>query len=249
MNQSSRPRCLHIGALCAALLVTGAIEAVAETAAHPWNQRVPFETAIIRYEMKGKDPGTKVMYLRARGDERVTVTRSQSADSATPGERHTIEISTPSEITRIEMGTRTALRAPNKLATLIDGYNTLGDADKKAVMNAAADIRNRFPALRGRPEPVSTKDKFLGYDCDVVEIAGITSHYIEGTNILLKSEGIQGTIRVETVATQVDTAAPIPEDVFTVPAEVKVRDLRELQSASIRQAAEKELAALRAPPP
>ncbi|HYC54038.1 MAG TPA: hypothetical protein VEL28_03780 [Candidatus Binatia bacterium] len=237
---------VHSTVFFAALLFTSAV--AAETAKHPWNQNVPFETAIIRYELKGKDPGTRVLYLRARGDERVTVTRTTPTDTAAAAERHTIEISTPADVTRIEMQTKTALRAANKLGHLIEGYKALSDEDKATVMKTAARVENRFPALRGRPEP-SSKGKFLGYDCDVVEIGGVTSYYIAGTTILLKSEGVQGSIAVATIATDIDNKAAIPEDVFAIPAEVRVRDLREMQNATIRQSAEKELAALRAPHP
>jgi len=222
-------------ALLASLAVAPRAASAAEV--HPWNEAVPFEQATIHYTLEGTNRGEQVLYLRARGDERAREARTSNPELPDGAHRHSIEITTPRDLVRVELLTRSALEMPNHLAYLVEGWKKLPDDEREIVRRAAATIDHRFPATLGRREGVS-KGTFLGYDCDLVTIAGVTTWYIEGTTIPLKAEGTTGSHRTLTVATRIDTETPVPDEKFRVPEGVAVR----LASEAVREVARGEAA-------
>lgn len=215
-----------IGAVFAVLLLTTTAPPAAATDLHPWNEAVPFEFATIHYQVDGSTKGTQTLYLRAHGDERVKM--SQTGNPAVPVEapRASLEITTPRSVIRADLTTKTAVEMPNVLGPLIEGWRALPEPGREAARQRALRIDSRFGALKGKPE-LAKKAEFLGRPCDVVTVAGVTSTYLEGTTILMKSEGSQGDFISRTEATRIDTTTPIPDEVFHLPEGIALRTMNE----------------------
>lgn len=215
-----------VTAALAGLLLTSTAPPAAATELHPWNEAVPFEFATIHYQVDGSTRGTQTLYVRAHGDERVKM--SQTNNPAVPVEapRASLEISTPRSVIRADLTTKTAVEMPNVLGPLIEGWRALPEAEREAARQRARRIESRFGAIRGKPE-LAKKSEFLGRPCDVVTIAGVTSTYLAGTTLLLKSEGFQGDFLSRTEATSIDTTTPIPDEVFHLPEGIALRTMNE----------------------
>ena len=213
-------------AALAVLLLTSTAPPAGATDLHPWNEAVPFEFATIHYQVDGSTRGTQTLYVRAHGDERVKM--SQTSNPAVPVEapRASLEITTPRSVIRADLTTKTAVEMPNVLGPLIEGWRALPEAEREAVRKRATRIESRFGALKGKPE-LAKESEFLGRSCDVVTVAGVTSTYLAGTTILLKSEGFQGDFLSRTEATRIDTTTPIPDEVFRLPEGIALRTMNE----------------------
>lgn len=224
----------------AVLLLTTTTQPAEAVDLHPWNEAVPFEFATIQYQVDGSTRGTQTLYLRAHGDERVKM--SQTSNPAVPVEapRASLEITTPRSVIRADLTTKTAVEMPNVLGALIEGWRTLPEPEREAARQRALRIDSRFGALKGKPE-LAKKAEFLGRSCDVVTVAGVTSTYLEGTTILLKSEGSQGDFLSRTEATRIDTTTPIPDEVFQLPEGIALRTMNEALVEVTRAQALREL--------
>ena len=206
-------------------LLTGLLAMIAATGAvaddTPWEPGLPFETAVVQYQIKGAQNGTETLYIRDFGRERVKVTKSEGKMMFITTSTDTIEITTADEVVAIDMREKTGVRTTNPQKFVQEEIAKLSEAEKAVVTKNLQQIgMNAATQMGGKVEPKG--GEHLGYACDVMTVAGTTSCTMSGTSILLKTESTLPGMNTETVATKFEKNVTIPADIFKVPADVKV---------------------------
>ncbi|MFQ5470251.1 MAG: hypothetical protein ACE5EH_08080 [Gammaproteobacteria bacterium] len=192
----------------------------------PWEVRLPFETAIIHYEITGSQKGKETLYIRDHGNEHVKVTKSKTKIMFVTTKTDTITITTRGKVITVNMEDKTGVKMTNPNAIFEQEYSKLSAKEKKIVKENIEKTGMNLSAAVGA-EVMLKGDNHLGYDCDVVKVMGTTSCNIAGSSILLKMESSMMGMGSSTIAKKIEENVAIPENIFRVPEGVKVIESRE----------------------
>lgn len=208
--------------MMSALLAAGAGVVMSAAAADDlWEPKLPFRSAVIHYDVSGTQAGSETLYIRDAGRESVKITRSEGKMMFVPVSTNTIEITSPESIVRIDMNEKTGMRTTNPQKFIQQELAGLSGKERATVIKNLDEIgMNMAAQLGGQVE--RNGGTHLGYACDVVSVMGSTSCQMSGTPILLKMETALAGMKMATVATRIDKDAQVPDDVFRVPAGIKV---------------------------
>lgn len=203
--------------LFTALIATTILSAgLAKAENTPMDVKLPFESAIINYQVGGSEQGTEVLYISDFGlrQAKYRKTSGRIMMIATSSDR--VEITTPDKVINIDMEKKTGDEVSNPQKFMREEYAKLSEAEKATVQK---NLKS-FGTQMGAKVSHSAGD-FMGFKCDIVSAMGITSWQISGTPVSLKTEGNLMGMQVQTVATSVDKKAP-PANVFSIPSGVTV---------------------------
>lgn len=184
----------------------------------PWEVQLPFKEATIHYQLSGNEQGEEILYIKDYGQQQAKYHKGTSSMMGMTIKTETVQITDPDWISTYDLVEKTGTKTTNPNKLYLREYNKLSRSEKKNFEKNAKKLGAAMMAQAGGSVS-QTKDKFLGYDCDVVTVTGMsTSYVLRGSQVPLKTEmsmmGIQNTI----LATQVDTSASIPDSVFIAPA-------------------------------
>lgn len=199
--------------------------APAFAADNPWeNMKLPFESAIIHYDVSGSEKGKETLYIADRGRKQARVTKSSGKVMFMKSSTNTIEIMTPDTIISVDMDKKSGTRATNPQKYMIEEYEKLTPKEKATVQENAKKMgvkgANMMKSMGG--EVKLKAGEHLGYTCDIISFMGTTVYQMSGTGIPLKTQGSMMGVKMNTVATAIDKGADPPENVFEVPAGVNV---------------------------
>ncbi|MDH5611052.1 MAG: hypothetical protein OEY66_01165 [Gammaproteobacteria bacterium] len=187
----------------------------------PWRLHLPFEKAVIHYNINGSQEGNETLYIRDFGNERVKITKSKGKIMFVTIITDTIEITTHDSIVNIDKDKRTATRITNPQRFMQEEIEKLSSSDRKVVMKNLETIGMNM-ALQMGGEVKLKAGEHLGHTCDLVTIMGATSCQMSGTPILLKMDSNLMGIKTKTVATKIDKNASIPADIFKLPKDINI---------------------------
>jgi len=186
---------------------------------NPWATNLPFEQAVITYEIIGMESGSEVLYIRDFG---ATMARHRQTSTIMLGltqKSSSVEISTPDWIYSFDLQERTGSKSVNPQKLMIEEYEKLSAAEKKKVSDNAREMANGFMGgLQGSVEP--NVKELLGYSCDRTTAMGSTVYSIHDTGISLLSETDLMGIKMKIVATSIEKAGAdekyfeFPEGIF-----------------------------------
>jgi len=187
-----------------------------------WEVNLPFETAIIHYDVSGSQKGKETLYIRDFGNERVKITKSKGKVMFVSIKTDTVEITTRDLVVVIDMDKRTGTKMTNPQMFMQEEMEKLSTKEREIVMNNLESMGMNLAAqMGGQVEPKASEH--LGYTCDLVTVMGSTSCQMSGTPILLKMESNMMGIKNNTVAKKIDKNASVPADVFLIPKGVNVK--------------------------
>lgn len=214
----------------------------------PWAIKLPFETAIIKYDVTGNEKGTETLYLRKGGKEMVRHHKGKGKILFISTSTNTIEIVTAKTIIMIDMDKETGVTMTNPQVFMKEEYAKLTVEEKKTVQKNIKEMGmsgiSMVQKMGGSFEPKA--DEHLGYECDVISFMGTTICQMSGTPILLKQEGSVMGIEMKVVATEVKENVAVSDDLFEAPAGIDVT-FSEEQDEMNRKMARQIVAALKDP--
>lgn len=186
-----------------------------------WDLDLPFEKAVIHYDVSGAQKGTETLYIRDFGNERVKITHSKGKIMFVTSTTNTIEITTRDSVINIDMDKKTGTRMTNPQKFMREEIEKLSAKERELVMKNLETIgMNMAMQMDGQVKPKA--GEHLGYTCDLVTVMGNTSCQMSGTPITLKMESNLMGIKINTVAKKIDKNASVPANIFQIPEGVKV---------------------------
>ncbi len=202
------------------ILVCLCLPALAQAADNPFAPKLPFATAEIKYQLKGNEAGTAVLYVDGQRSARVVDTALTMMGGKHP--KKSITITLPDKVIEVDLITRTAKATGNMNTYLAQEYEKLSAAEKAAVQKNAEKLGSSMGhAFAGAP-PQITQGAFKGNTVDIATVAGFTSYTWKGAGIVLKTQGSMMGMKIDEEAVSIETGVPVKSQVFEVPAGIAV---------------------------
>ena len=175
---------------------------MATAAKNPWDQKLPFKSAVIHYQLSGMEKGEETLYIRNYGKEMARYHTGESSMMGMKMKSRTVEITTPDWIYRFDLEEKTGVKTVNPMKVTLEEYNKLSAAEKKEVDKNSQELGTAIMGTDGKRE--KNAKEILGYSCDMVSFMGGSIYSIHDTSVPLYTDtNIMG-ISVKSVATKVD---------------------------------------------
>jgi len=186
---------------------------------NPWDQKLPFKSAMIEYKLSGTMTGEKIIYVKDHGRTTAEYNNTAVKMFGMLQEQKEIIITTPDWEYTIDPMEKTGTKQANFNKYLIQEFNGLSKSEQKKVVKNIEKMG--VATVNGMEGSIQKKAlKILGYTCDKVTISGISSYTITGTDLPLKITGNMMGIKINQVATGV-TKEDVPSARFKLPAEIE----------------------------
>ena len=183
--------------------------------ANPWDVKLPFKQATIKYTVSGSENGSEILYIRDYGKETARHRRTTAKIMFMTTSNDIIEITTPDWIYQIDLNEKSGTKSVNPAKYMIEEYNRLSKNDRKKILkNAEKTGKAAMKGIQGKIEKKAAV--ILGYPCDKVTAMGSTTYMISDSGIILKSETNMAGMNFKTVATDISKGS-VPDNVFSVP--------------------------------
>lgn len=230
--------------LLASMICLSPVVVTAGTAL-PWEKKLPFKTATIKYAIHGMEEGEEVVYIRGYGTERATYHTTVTKMMGMAMQNSTVEFQTSDIIYSFDLQDRSGVKSVNPQKYMIEEYEKLSSADKKKVEKNAEKLGGAFAeGMQGAVEQNALE--ILGYSCDKVSImSGATVYSIHGTDIPLKSVVSMMGMNMTMEATSIDTGK-VDDKFFQHPAGIVVENDTEADGMA-RAMAKQSIAMLKDP--
>ena len=154
---------------------------------NPWLRRLPFEQAVITYQISGMETGQEILYIRDYGERTARYRETSATILGIAQKSSTVEITTPEWIYLFDLREGTGTKSVNPVQLMIDEYDKLTPAEKEKVAGRAEKMAGILSI--GLPGTVEEHAReILGLSCDRLKALGSTIYAIHGTGITLLSE-------------------------------------------------------------
>ncbi len=215
--------------LVSGLVLLAACSAPAYAVDNPWDTRLPVKEMTIEYTLSGMEKGSQTTYVRDYGKEVATWKKSTVGVFGMGQKMETLSLRTPKWQYEIDLREKTGNKTGNMNRYLAEEFDKLSRSDQKKV---AANVRkmgiSMIQGMGGNVKP--RKEKFLGFDCDVVSAMGATTWTIANSDIVLKSEANIMGLKNTVTATGVKKGH-VPADRFEVPKAITVQHDKAMDDA------------------
>ena len=182
----------------------------------PWEKKLPFKEATIRYAISGLEEGEAVLYIRDHGRQRATYHNTVSKMMGMTVKTATVEFKDPEFIYSYDLESGEGDKMVNPQKYMVEEYEKLSSEAKKQVEETVQREGVAYGETVGG-DIQQNAAKILGYDCDRAEVmGGAVVYLIHGTDIPLKTEMNMMGMSMTEVATAVDTG-PVDDAVFLHP--------------------------------
>ncbi len=189
-------------------------------AKNPWDMKLPFKKATIKYTVSGSANGTETLYVSDYGKNRARYHKASQKIMFITTNTDEIEITTPDWIYTIDMTENSGTKVINPQKFMIEEYDKLSGSEKKLVNKNVEEMgRSALSSMGGQIE--QNVEKILGFKCDRSSVSGSTVYTIHGTDIALKTETSMMGMSFATVATDIDKGS-VDKNVFEPPAGISV---------------------------
>lgn len=189
------------GVVIAALLLL--IPSLMAAESNPWSPKLPFEQAVIIYEISGMESGREILYIRDFGSITARHRETSTTILGIIQKRSSIELTTPDWIYAFDLREKTGSKSVNPQKLMIEEYEKLSDGDKQKVSDNAQKMANVF--MGGWHGSIEENVKeILGYFCDRSTALGSTVYFIHGTGISLLSETNLMGVKIKSAASSIE---------------------------------------------
>lgn len=228
------------GVVFGVLLLAG----YALAANNPWEVRLPFKSATIKYELSGMEKGNETLYIEKYGELQAKYLKSITKVMFSSTEKDEIHITTPEWVYNFDMNERTGTKMHNPNLFFLEEYNKLSSKEKKTVLKNSEEMgKTMVEGMQGVIEKNAAT--ILGQKCDKVTAMGSTIYSIHDTGIPLKTETSMIGMSFKSVATSLKKGR-VPSSVFAFPKGIEPTYDKEAEKA-MRQMAKKMIANLKDP--
>jgi len=211
----------------------------------PWEKKLPFESATIKYAIHGMEEGEEILYIRDYGKETATYHTTVTKMMGMAINNTTIEFTTPDFIYTYDLQEKSGFKSVNPKKIMIEEYEKLSSAEKKTVQKNAEQMGVSFAEGMGG-EIEQNAVEIQGFSCDKVNIInGATIYLIHGTEIPLKTEMEMMGMKMNMEATSI-TKGKVDSMFFQHPAGI-VAEINSESDAMSRTIARETIAMLKDP--
>ena len=187
---------------------------------NPWETKLPFKNATIKYSITGSENGSETLYIRDYGREQATYRNTTTKMFFMTTNTETIEIITPDWIYTIDMQEKTGDKSVNPTKYMIEEYNNLSRSERKKLLKNSEQLgHSSLQGIQGEMKKNATK--ILGYSCDKFSAMGSTTYMISGTGLVLKSETSVAGMNFQSLATDINKGS-VAKNVFIPPAGIEL---------------------------
>ncbi len=167
----------------------------------PWEAKLPFKHATIKYVISGMENGSEVAYIRDYGSEVATYHTTKTIMMGMTMVNETVDIDTPEWSYQFDLTEGTGTKSVNPEKYMIEEYNKLTKAEQKRVRENGEKMGvSVAEGFGGKVEP--NAKKILGYSCDRAEMMGSVVYSIHGSGLpLLVDTNMMGmNMKVEAIS-------------------------------------------------
>ena len=170
----------------------------------PWEIKLPFKDATIKYVISGMENGSETAYIRDYGREVATYHTTKTIMMGMTMTNETVDIETPEWSYQFDLTEGTGTKSVNPEKYMIEEYNKLTKAEQKKVRENGENMGVSVAAgFGGKVEP--NAKKILGYNCDRAEMMGSVVYSIHGSGLPLLVETNMMGMHMKIEAISVDT--------------------------------------------
>jgi hypothetical protein len=187
---------------------------------NPWDTKLPFKNAIIDYKISGTLNGEKTIYVKDYGRTTAEYSTTSMKIFGMVQEQKEIIIVTPDWEYTIDLVENTGTKQANPKKYLIQEFNNLSKTkQKKVVKNSESLGISTIEGMDGTFE--KNAEKIMGYQCDKVSMAGVTTIYLlSGTDLPLRIKGNNMGMKFNQDATIIKTKGA-PASKFKLPSNIQ----------------------------
>jgi len=221
-----------------ALCTTGA------WAENPFEEKLPFKSATITYAVSGMEKGGETVYIDDYGNRSAAYHETVTSMMGMTIQNKTLEIVEGDWVYSFDLVEKVGLKSHNPMFYMKEEFDKLSGAEKKQVMKNRKLIgMSAMSGMGGKVEENAVE--ILGYPCDRVQSMGATVYSLHGSSVVMKTESEAMGVKMENVATAIDTGA-VDAKYFAHPEGIEVEHDEEADSMS-RQMAQQAIAWLKDP--
>lgn len=182
---------------------------------NPWDQKLPFKTATIKYAISGMEEGTEILYIKDYGQRTATYHTTVTSMLGMKMENSTIEIEDPEWVYSYDLQEGTGMKSSNPKKYMKEEYEKLSKDEKKQVLKNTEQMG--MSIMEGMGGAVEQKvTEMFGFKCDRATIMGTTVYSIHKTPVPLKTEANVMGMKMSMIATSFDKGK-VDEKYFSHP--------------------------------
>lgn len=201
--------------LLGALMISAAL-----AAENPWDTRLPFKSATIKYKVSGMQNGTELLYIDAYGKKQARFVKSSGKVLFQTVQTDTVEITTEEWIYELDLSKKHGTKITNPDIYFKEEYAKLTAKEKKMVnKNAEKMGTNLMGGMGGNIEKNAAT--ILGYKTDKMNALGTTVYMMHGATIALKTESNLMGLSSKVIAQEIKKGA-VPKSVFIPPKGIQI---------------------------
>ena len=185
---------------------------------NPWEQKLPFESATINYDVTGLTSGSKTIFVKNYG--RTTAEYKETAIKilGMKQEQKEFILTTPEWKYTADLVANTGTKNVNPTKFLTEEFNKLSGGDqKKVIENAENQGITMIEGVNGTVEKNAAE--VLGYSCDKATMMGTVVYTIHGTELPLKVESNTMGMKFNEIATGIKKGR-VDASKFELPANI-----------------------------
>ncbi|MFZ5585060.1 MAG: hypothetical protein ACOZHQ_03930 [Thermodesulfobacteriota bacterium] len=210
------------GFLSALLLLALMAAAPGLAADNPFRPKLPFKSAIVKYELRGSEKGAATLYID--GDKSARHTDSNMTMMGMNHPKQSIQITTPEQVIEVDLIQKKASATGNLMTYLAQRYEKLSPAEQANVRKNAEKMGNAMMAsfMGGGGKPQIKEGVFKGKPVQIATVMGMTSYTWKDTPVTLKTEGAMMGVKVDEEAVDIKTDVSVPASALAPPAGIPV---------------------------
>jgi len=168
----------------------------------PWEQKLPFKSATINYDVSGMSSGSKTLFVKDYGRTSAEYKETSLKVFGMKQEQKEFILTTPDWEYTADLVANTGTKNASMEKYLTLEFNQLSRVDqKKVIKNVEEQGVAMIEGMEGSLEKNAAK--ILGYSCDKATMMGAVVYTINGTSLPLKIEGSTLGMKFNEVATSI----------------------------------------------
>jgi|GEM_PF-471406 len=189
---------------------------------NPFRPKLPFNSAVVKYEHKGSEKGKSVLYLQ--GDKMAKHSDTTLSMMGMNQAKKSIQITTPDKVVDVDLVEKKATATGNMQTYMAQEYDKLSRAEQANVRKNAEKMGVAMAAqFMGKGgQPVIKEGTYKGKPVQIASVMGITTYTWKDTPVTLKVEGSMMGVKMDEEAVDIAVNGPVPGDAFAVPGGIPV---------------------------
>ena len=222
-------------------IVLGITTAWAE---NPFEEKLPFKSATITYEVSGMEQGGETVYIDDYGNRSAAYSETATSMMGMTIQNKTLEIVEGDWVYSFDLVEKVGVKSHNPMSYMKEEFDKLSGAEQDQVLKNRKLIgMSSMSGMGGKVEENAAE--ILGYQCDRVQAMGAIVYSLHGSSVVMKTESEMMGFKMQNVATAIDIG-PVDEKYFAHPEDIEVEHDEEADAMS-RQMAQQAIAWLKDP--